>query len=124
MCKFPKLPTDEEPLTLDDILNLWDGIRETPGRIMIISSNHYCDLDPALIRPGRIDLTLELSYATHEIIREMYMHIFKENMDIDDEKLMKITDNFYSPAEIMNIYMNEGRNKDRFMNRLSKNQHV
>ena len=124
MCKFPKLPTDEEPLTLDDILNLWDGIRETPGRIMIISSNHYCDLDPALIRPGRIDLTLELSYATHEIIREMYMHIFKENMDINDEKLMKITDNFYSPAEIMNIYMNEGRNKDRFMNRLSKNQHV
>ena len=45
-------------------------------------------------------------------------------MDINDEKLMKITDNFYSPAEIMNIYMNEGRNKDRFMNRLSKNQHV
>jgi SpoVK/Ycf46/Vps4 family AAA+-type ATPase len=124
MCKFPKLPTDDEPLTLDDILNLWDGIRETPGRIMIISSNHYCDLDPALIRPGRIDLTLELSYATHQIIREMYMHIFKENMDINDERLLKIKDNFYSPAEIMNIYMNEGRNKDRFMNRLLKNEHV
>jgi ATP-dependent 26S proteasome regulatory subunit len=91
---------------------------------MIISSNHYCDLDPALIRPGRIDLTLELSYATHEIIREMYMHIFKENMDINDEKLIRITDKFYSPAEIMNIYMNEGRNKDCFMNRLLKNEHV
>ena len=123
-CKFPKLPTDEEPLTLDDILNLWDGIRETPGRIMIISSNHYCDLDPALIRPGRIDLTLELSYASHEIIREMYMHIFKENMNINDERLINITDNFYSPAEIMNIYMNEGRNNDRFINRLQLNKHV
>jgi hypothetical protein len=58
-----KAPVDEEPITLDDILNLWDGIRETPGRIMVISSNHYYDLDPALIRPGRIDITLEMSYG-------------------------------------------------------------
>ena len=45
-------------------------------------------------------------------------------MDINDANLMKIKDDFYSPAEIMNIYMNEGRNKDRFMNRLLKNEHV
>ena len=40
-------------------LNLWDGIRETPGRIIVITSNHYDQLDPALIRPGRIDMTYE-----------------------------------------------------------------
>jgi nucleoside-triphosphatase THEP1 len=32
---------DDEPITLDDLLNLWDGIRETPGRILIISSNTF-----------------------------------------------------------------------------------
>jgi hypothetical protein len=122
--QMPKLPTEEDPITLDDILNLWDGIRETPGRIMIISSNHYCDLDPALIRPGRIDLTLELSNATHEIIKDMYSHIFKEKIDENDVKILKIQDKFYSPAEIMNIYMNEERNKDLFLNRLAKNEHV
>jgi len=122
-CQLPKLP-DEEPITLDDILNLWDGIRETPGRIMIISSNHYGDLDPALVRPGRIDLTLELSNTTHEIIREMYKHLFKEEIDINNEQLLKIENKFYSPAEIINIFINEERNKERFLERLAKNEHV
>ena len=79
--ELPKMLLDDEPITLDDILNLWDGIRETPGRIMIISSNHYHDLDPALIRPGRIDITLELSYASHETIKEIYTHLFDETIN-------------------------------------------
>ena len=120
--EFPKLLLDEEPITLDDILNLWDGIRETPGRIMIISSNHYYDLDPALIRPGRIDITLELSYTSRKIIKEIYSHLFDEI--IDNDKLENIKEDFYSPAEIINIYMNEERNKDRFIERLCKNEHV
>jgi chaperone BCS1 len=122
ICEFPKIPLDEEPITLDDILNLWDGIRETPGRIMIISSNHYNELDPALIRPGRIDITLELSYTSRKIIKEMYTHLFDEK--IDNDKLENIKEDFYSPAEIINIYMNEDRNKERFIDRLCKNEHV
>jgi len=122
MCEYPKVPLDEEPITLDDILNLWDGIRETPGRIMVISSNHYYDLDPALIRPGRIDITLELSYASHQIIKDIYSHLFGE--ELDEDILNKINDNYYSPAEIINIYMNEERNKDKFIERLMKNAHV
>ena len=117
-----KLLLEDEPITLDDILNLWDGIRETPGRIMIISSNHYHELDPALIRPGRIDVTLELSYASRNIINEMYSHLFDEQ--IDDKTIKKIKEYFYSPAEIINIYMNEERNKEMFVKRLLKNQHV
>jgi chaperone BCS1 len=121
-CEFPKILLEDEPITLDDILNLWDGIRETPGRIMIITSNHYDELDPALIRPGRIDLTLKLAYASHAIIKEIYTHLFKET--IESEKLHDITDGFYSPAEIINIYMNEERDKERFIGRLCKNEHV
>jgi hypothetical protein len=120
--QLPKLLLEDEPITLDDILNLWDGIRETPGRIMIISSNHYHELDPALIRPGRIDVTLELSYASHSVIKEMYSHLFED--EIDDKTIKKIKEYFYSPAEIINIYMNEDRNKEMFIKRLLKNQHV
>ena len=121
--EIPKLLLlDEEPITLDDILNLWDGIRETPGRIMIISSNHYNELDPALIRPGRIDITLKLSYISREIIKQIYMHLFGE--PIEPKKLKNIKEYFYSPAEIINIYMNEERNKEKFIRRLCKNEHV
>jgi hypothetical protein len=119
---LPKMPNDDEPITLDDILNLWDGIRETPGRIMIISSNHYHDLDPALIRPGRIDITLELSYASHEAMKEIYRHLFDET--INNNMLDGINEDFYTPAEIINIYMNEEQDKTRFINRLRKNEHV
>jgi SpoVK/Ycf46/Vps4 family AAA+-type ATPase len=113
---------DDEPITLDDILNLWDGIRETPGRIMIISSNHYNDLDSALKRPGRIDITLELSPASKQVISEIYKHLFEA--DIDSSILESINDKFYSPAEIINIYMNEEQNAERFIKRLQLNKHV
>jgi hypothetical protein len=117
-----KLLNMEAPITLDDILNLWDGIRETPGRIMIISSNHYYDLDPALIRPGRIDVTLELANASRQIINEMYAHLFGEPMDTD--KLTMIEDMFYSPAEIINIYMNTNNDTNMFVARLMQNKHI
>jgi SpoVK/Ycf46/Vps4 family AAA+-type ATPase len=115
--------TDEPPITLDDILTLWDGVRETPGRIMILSSNHYDALDAALKRPGRIDITLELSFASRQVVADMYHHLFNP-LKMADEDLEKIQDKFYSPAEIINIYMNEEQNSERFIQRLQMNEHV
>lgn len=112
----------DDPLTLDDLLNLWDGIRETPGRIMILSSNHYDKLDPAIKRPGRIDISLELSYATRNTLKEMHHHFF--GTQIDEAVLEKINNSFYSPAEIVNIYMTEDMNENKFLERLMKNVHV
>jgi hypothetical protein len=111
----------ETLITLDDILNLWDGIRETPGRILIISSNHYHKLDPALVRPGRIDITHELSNASYNTISEMYLHLFGNS--IDKIKLTNIKENFYSPAELINIYVSN-KNEDEFMNRLLQNKKI
>jgi DNA replication protein DnaC len=113
--------TKEQPITLDDILNLWDGIRETPGRILIISSNHYDKLDPALIRPGRIDITHELSNASHNTISDIYLHLFGNK--IDNNKLFKVKEYFYSPAELINIYVSNKNERD-FMDRLLKNTKV
>jgi ATP-dependent Zn protease len=113
--------TNEQPITLDDILNLWDGIRETPGRILIITSNHYGKLDSALVRPGRIDITHELSNASHNTISEIFQHLFDKSIEMD--KLEKIKNNFYSPAELINLYVSHKNEKD-FINRLIKNVKV
>ena len=110
---------NEAPITLDDILNLWDGIRETPGRILIISSNHYNKLDPALIRPGRIDITHEFSKASHNTISEMYFHLFNKN--IDNVALKKVKEYFYSPAELINIY-DANKTGNEFTKRLTMNK--
>jgi hypothetical protein len=115
------LLAEDSSLTLDDILNLWDGIRETPGRIIVISSNHYNELDPALIRPGRIDITHELSNASHSVISDVYIHLFGSN--INAAKLKKVKENFYSPAELINIYVSH-KSENEFMNRLLLNKKV
>jgi len=96
-----KLPV-EPPITLDDILNLWDGIRETPGRIIIITSNYYHKLDSALTRRGRIDLTYKLDNASHNTISEIYYHLFKHK--INSKKLKNIKEYLYSPADLVNFY--------------------
>jgi DNA replication protein DnaC len=112
----------EDNITLDDILNLWDGIRETPGRILVISSNFYDKLDSAIRRPGRIDITLGMTNASHEIIREMFMHFY--GTPIDESSLSKITPGLYSPAEITNLYIMYREDATGFMTRLCENKKV
>jgi ATP-dependent 26S proteasome regulatory subunit len=116
LCK----PKEDDPITLDDILNLWDGIKETPGRILGISSNHYDKLDPALIRPGRIDITLCLDNCTRNMIRQMYKQFYKS--DIDEKQLSKIKDKYYSPAQIINWYVLNRNEPDKFIKCLLSNK--
>jgi chaperone BCS1 len=113
--------TSDDKITLDDILNMWDGIRETPGRILIMTSNHYHELDPALIRPGRIDISHEMKNASHKTIRDLYEHLFDHN--IDEASLLLINEYFYSPAELINIYIFHN-DATRFLERLMLNQKV
>ncbi|GLT44588.1 hypothetical protein SLA2020_184740 [Shorea laevis] len=50
--------------TLSGLLNAIDGLWSGCGeeRIIILTTNHKDRIDPALIRPGRIDKQIELSY--------------------------------------------------------------
>ena len=119
-CSVPS-STNDQVITLDDILNLWDGIRETPGRILIISSNHYDKLDSALIRPGRIDITHELNNSSHNTISEMYFHLFGKK--IDKEILKMVNEYFYSPAELINMFVSY-KNEKEFIERLIQNKKI
>ena len=136
--KSDKDPFDnDDKITLDDILNLWDGLKETPGRILGISSNHYDSLDPALVRPGRIDITMKLDNVTRETIGQMFRHYYGQGAEslqqltqkvtkspdefgpeIDLEILNKIADKKYSPAEITNIFVEFRDNSTGFLERL------
>lgn len=109
----------EDRITLDDILNLWDGLRETPGRILVITSNHYDKLDAAIRRPGRIDITLGLENASRETIAEMFFHFYQK--PINGVLLSKIESRLYSPAQIVNLYTAYKNDADGFVKRLATN---
>ena len=72
----PALASGEDALNLAGILNALDGIVDSPGRILVMTTNHPEKLDPALVRPGRINLKLHLGYIDSEAAMEMCAHYF------------------------------------------------
>jgi len=52
--------------SLSAVLNSIDGITAKDGRILIMTTNHKDYIDPALLRPGRIDLDLNIGHITDE----------------------------------------------------------
>ena len=102
-----------DKLTLDDFLNLWDGLLETPGRIIILTSNHYDELDPALIRPGRIDITHQFKNVNRSVLQEFHQKYFGKK--ISEDILQRIPEYQYSPAEITNFFQYSNFNEEAYI---------
>lgn len=98
------LQTDNgKGITLSFILNLLDGVLETPGRILIITTNYPDKLDSALIRPGRIDVNISFSFANSKMIMEMINNFYSINISIND--IPDEVDNL-TPAEVIECLCN------------------
>ncbi|KAM3694343.1 hypothetical protein ACJW30_07G049800 [Castanea mollissima] len=55
-----------DSFTLSGLLNIIDGLWSSCGdeRIIVFTTNHKDRLDPALLRPGRMDVHVHMSYCT------------------------------------------------------------
>jgi hypothetical protein len=95
----------DDELNLSFILNIFDGILEMPGRIIIMTTNHPEKIDPALLRPGRVDKNIELKKCSIKIIYEMLRSFYSiDDCLIDNLSNKIIKDYIISPAELMNIF--------------------
>lgn len=63
-------------LTFSGLLNALDGVASAEGVITFITTNHPEKLDKALIRPGRVDVSFEFTYATRDQARRMFELFF------------------------------------------------
>merc|ERR1719231_993742 len=70
-----------DKLNLSGLLNVLDGVVDTPERIVVMTTNHPEILDPALIRPGRIDQKLLLGYMKWHNVVDMINHYFQLTKD-------------------------------------------
>lgn len=70
----------KDQLNLSGLLNVLDGVVDSPGRIVIMTSNHPEQLDPALIRPGRIDKKLMLGFMAAPDVIAMLEHYFQTTL--------------------------------------------
>ncbi|CAK9178494.1 unnamed protein product [Ilex paraguariensis] len=73
---------EEDKITLSGLLNFIDGLWSSCGdeRIIVFTSNHK---DPLLLRPGRTDVHLEMSYCSFSGFRTLASNYLK----IEDHKL-------------------------------------
>jgi len=85
---LPWMKPFSDQLNLTGLLNVLDGVVDTPGRIVIMTTNHVEHLDPALIRPGRIDKKLLLGFMSATDIIAMLEHYFQ--VELDDNQCARV----------------------------------
>lgn len=109
-----KLVTNDS-ITLSSLLNIMDGISEDNGRILIMTSNHWNKLDPALVRPGRIDIEIEMGNIDEKILTE---YIFEHyNKRISKNKYNRINFDNITPCIMINEHINS-QSLDEYINKL------
>ena len=66
-------------VTMGGLLNALDGAVSSQDRLCFLTTNHVERLDPALVRPGRVDMTVYLGYATREQAAGMWDRFYNDN---------------------------------------------
>ncbi|XP_057286190.1 mitochondrial chaperone BCS1 isoform X1 [Pezoporus wallicus] len=65
-------------LTFSGLLNALDGVASTEARIVFMTTNYVDRLDPALVRPGRVDLKQYVGHCSHWQLTCMFQRFYPE----------------------------------------------
>lgn len=105
----PKRQLEEKmTLTLSEVLELFDGVIEIDGRMVVMTTNHINVIDPALLRPGRFDLKIEFGKLSKNNIADMFRLWF--GRELPPEVLKKTKDRHFTQADLGSIF--SSRDKD------------
>ncbi|KAG9240018.1 BCS1 N terminal-domain-containing protein [Calycina marina] len=86
-------------VTFSGLLNALDGVAAGEERIAFLTTNHIERLDEALIRPGRVDMTVRIGHATKYQAAEMWDRFYG---DIDEDG--KGRERFLSRLEALGLF--------------------
>jgi chaperone BCS1 len=65
-------------VTFSGLLNALDGVASAEERIIFLTTNHVERLDEALIRPGRVDMTVRLGEASEYQMEQLWDRFYAE----------------------------------------------
>jgi DNA replication protein DnaC len=103
-------------ITMNGILNCLDGFNNPEGLIVIMTTNFPDKLDSALMRSGRIDLEIEMTYLDKFQARNMFLSFFdkEQHFELMWDNIKKYS---IEPATLMQFLFNN-RNVDDITSRL------
>ena len=88
-------------LDLAGLLNVLDGVVDAPNRIVVMTTNHPEKLDPALIRPGRINKQVLMGYMQPNSALLMVEHYFGPMSNSQQSRFYStFTPNVFTPAQV------------------------
>ena len=93
-------------LTYSGILNAFDGVGSQEGRILFMTSNNIEKLPTALIRGGRIDKRICISYADKYQIEQLFLKFFPDKKELSSNFADKLSENIYTMSELQSYLMN------------------
>ncbi|KAF2309430.1 hypothetical protein GH714_002364 [Hevea brasiliensis] len=112
-------------ITLSGLLNFTDGLWSCCGseRIFVFTTNHIEKLDPALLRSGRMDMHIFMSYCSFPALKILLKnYLGNKESDLDDKILKELEDVIdkaeMTPADVSEVLIKYRRNKDRAVREL------
>ena len=99
--KVKSLISDVSTLDLQGFLNVLDGTIDTPGRVIIMTTNHLSKLDPAIMRPGRVNQVIEFRRITQDCLRQMLEAYFR--VSLSSEQIVRLPHERITPAQAEEI---------------------
>lgn len=100
--KRKKVDSASSKLTFSGLLNAIDGVVSQEGHIFIMTTNHIEKLDPALVRPGRCDVKLEVCNASRDQLEAMFVRFFPGREADARLYASRIPENEISMAQVQN----------------------
>lgn len=70
-------------LSLSALLNAIDGIVSSEGRILMMTTNHIDHLDPALLRPGRVDVSVHFENISVRSAESFFKSFYSTSSTFD-----------------------------------------
>ncbi|KAE8334406.1 hypothetical protein BDV24DRAFT_156870 [Aspergillus arachidicola] len=68
-------------VTLSAVLNAIDGVAAQQNRVLIMTTNHPERLDPALLRPGRVDMKINMGPVEWQEARQIFLMVYLQPAD-------------------------------------------
>jgi SpoVK/Ycf46/Vps4 family AAA+-type ATPase len=93
------LNSAEGDLTLSYLLNLLDGTLCTDDTLFIMTTSQIKNLDPDLIRKGRIDIEIKLERCDHFQIQSIYQRILKK--ELPPKVMRQIKEYAHKPVDVI-----------------------
>ncbi|GLJ13185.1 hypothetical protein SUGI_0207050 [Cryptomeria japonica] len=116
-----KSDDNSNTITLSGLLNFTDGLWSCCGseRIFVFTTNHLEKLDPALLRSGRMDMHILMSFCTFPALKILVRnHLGIENHELFPLLEQNIEDAQMTPADVSEILIKYRLNPPRALEEL------